>query len=81
VKKVAHTKATAETHIGTPLQGMLSKVFVKPGDQVKKNTPLFTIEAMKMETTITAPKDFRIEKVVLAEGNLVEADDLVLETK
>jgi pyruvate carboxylase len=80
VKKVAHTKATADTHIGTPLQGMLSKVFVKPGDQVKKNTPLFTIEAMKMETTITAPKDFRIEKVVLAEGNLVEADDLVLET-
>lgn len=80
VKKVAHIKATADTHIGTPLQGMLSKVFVKPGDQVKKNTPLFTIEAMKMETTITAPKDFRIEKVVLAEGNLVEADDLVLET-
>lgn len=65
--------------IGAPMQGMLSKIFVKEGDAVKKNQPLFTIEAMKMETTITAPRDFTVVKIILQERTLVEQDDLVME--
>ena len=41
----------------------------------------FTIEAMKMETTITASRDLTIKQVVLTEGTLVESDDLVLEVE
>jgi pyruvate carboxylase len=80
VKKETHSKATDLTkHVGSPMQGMLSKIFVKPGDVVQKNQPLFTIEAMKMETTITAPRDLTISKIVLPERTLVEQDDLILE--
>ena len=64
--------------IGAPLQGMLSKVLVKDGEAVKRNTPLFIIEAMKMETTITAPDDSTVQSLHLGEGTLVNADDLVL---
>ncbi|UOQ51017.1 pyruvate carboxylase [Hymenobacter cellulosivorans] len=64
--------------VGAPLQGMLSKVLVESGQQVKRNTPLFIIEAMKMETTITAPDDTTVQGVQLPEGTLVNADDLVL---
>ncbi|TGE24904.1 pyruvate carboxylase [Hymenobacter aquaticus] len=64
--------------VGAPLQGMLSKVLVESGQQVKRNTPLFIIEAMKMETTITAPDDTTVQGVQLSEGTLVNADDLVL---
>jgi pyruvate carboxylase len=78
-KKQSHLKASAENHIGAPLQGMLSKIFVKEGDVVKRNTPLFVIEAMKMETTITAPKDMTVKKIYLTEKTLVESDDLVVE--
>ncbi|MCC6690257.1 MAG: hypothetical protein IT235_01870 [Bacteroidia bacterium] len=46
---------------------------------MKKNAPLFVIEAMKMESTITALKDCKIKKVSLSESTLVETDDLVLE--
>ncbi len=81
VKKVSNAKATASNHIGTPLQGLLSKVFVKQGEKVAKNSPLFTIEAMKMETTITAPKDMAIDKIILQAGSMVESDDLVIESK
>ena len=81
VKKVSHKKAAGENQIGTPLQGMLSKVFVKVGDVVKRNTPLFTIEAMKMETTITASRDFKIKAIELNGGTLVESDDLVVEVE
>lgn len=79
VKKVSHKKVSTENEIGAPLQGMLSKVFVKEGDSVKKNQPLFVIEAMKMESTITAAKDGTIKKIFLQEQTLVEADDVILE--
>lgn len=81
IKKVQHKKASGDLQIGTPLQGMLSKLFVKAGDKVTRNTPLFTIEAMKMETTITASKDLKIKSIVLHEGTLVESDDLIVEAE
>lgn len=65
--------------IGSPLQGMLSKVFVKPGDKVRKNQPLFMVEAMKMETNITASTEGEIAEVILVPGTLVNTDDLVLQ--
>ncbi len=64
--------------IGAPLQGMLSKIFVKKGQTVKRNEPLFVIEAMKMETTVTAPVEFEIKSITLKEGVRVNADDLVV---
>jgi pyruvate carboxylase len=79
--KASHAKISSDKHIGSPLQGMLSKLFVKEGDVIKRNAPLFTIEAMKMETTITANQDMTITKIVLAERTLVEADDLVMERR
>ncbi|MBA3675399.1 MAG: hypothetical protein H0W75_10685 [Chitinophagaceae bacterium] len=52
---------------------------VKPEDKVEKNTPLFTIEAMKMESTIVAPRAGLIKNIILKEGVLVDQDDVVLE--
>ena len=40
---VVNKKASGENEIGSPLQGSLSKVLVKVGDEVKVNTPLFII--------------------------------------
>ena len=80
VTKISNAKADKANprQLGAPLQGMLSKVLVKPGQAVPKNTPLFVIEAMKMETTITAPQDLTVAEVILPEGSRVAADDLVL---
>jgi pyruvate carboxylase len=77
--KPSHKKVSADHEIGAPLQGKLSKILVKAGDKVAKNTPLFVIEAMKMESTIVAPVDGVVKQVVLAEGVLVEQDDVVIE--
>ena len=79
VRKVSNPKASGELQIGAPLQGRLARVFVKPGEAAKRNAPLFTIEAMKMETTITAPKDLTVKRIALNEATMVEADDLVIE--
>lgn len=71
-------KANAQ-QVGAPLQGMLSKLLVAKADQVKKNQPLFIIEAMKMETTITALQDGVVKHIELDKGALVNTGDLVLE--
>ncbi|MEY2949784.1 MAG: hypothetical protein RLZZ248_985 [Bacteroidota bacterium] len=78
VAVVSHQKAEGANQIGVPLQGSLSKILVQVGDKVSTNAPLFIIEAMKMESTITAPKEGVVKKIVLKEGVLVEQDDLVI---
>jgi pyruvate carboxylase len=81
VQKVEHRKADKSNNkqIGAPLQGMLSKVLVKKGEAVKKNQPLFVIEAMKMETNVSAPFDGTIDQIILDNGTLVNTGDLVIE--
>jgi pyruvate carboxylase len=80
VKTVHNAKADRANpkQIPAPLQGLLSKVLVEAGHRVAKNTPLFVIEAMKMETTITAPDDLTVGTLALGAGARVQADDLVL---
>ena len=76
---IVHIKASAANEVGAPLQGSLSKVLVKEGDKVAVNTPLFIIEAMKMESTITSPIAGVVKKVYLSEKTMVAQDDLVVE--
>jgi pyruvate carboxylase len=80
VEKVEHLKADKSNplEIGAPLQGMLSKILVKKGDKVVKNQPLFIIEAMKMETTITATENATVKQLVLKSGIMVQSEDLVI---
>lgn len=79
ISKIANRKAQSEKEIGAPLQGKLSKVFVKEGDVVEKNQPLFMIEAMKMETNIAAPFAGKVRKLVLKENEMVSQEDCVVE--
>lgn len=78
VTTVKNQKAEADNEIGSPLQGRISEVLVAAGDEVDENTPLFVIEAMKMETTVTAGQAGKVSKIVLVPGAMVEQDDLVI---
>jgi len=68
-------KATGENQIGSPLQGKISQIKVKEGEKVKTNTPLFVLEAMKMESIVTAPREAVIKKIHLNAGAIVEQGD------
>ncbi|SDM93113.1 pyruvate carboxylase [Kriegella aquimaris] len=83
VDKVENVKADASDpkQIGAPLQGLLSNVLVKKGEEVKRNQPLFVIEAMKMETSVTATEEGVVDRIQLNGGSLVNSDDLVLVLK
>jgi len=77
--KVSKEGAKAGHEVGTPLQGRLTRILVKPGDIVKKNQPLFIIEAMKMESIVAAPAPGTVKQVLLRENTTVEQDDWVIE--
>ncbi len=74
-------KAIERNEVGSPLQGKLSAILVEPGQQVKEGDPLFVVEAMKMETTVSAPFDGVIGKIHLDAGALVDQNDLVVSFK
>lgn len=75
---IRNVKAAGEGQVGSPLMGNLSKILVKVGDVVKSGDPLFVIEAMKMESTITSPIDGEVQGIALKEKTLVDTDDLVV---
>jgi pyruvate carboxylase len=79
VTKVSNRKASGPNEVGAPLQGRIAQVMVEEGQSVKENQPLFVIEAMKMETTITATAAGQVKKIHLNGGAMVEQDDLVVE--
>ncbi len=78
-KVVRNKKAENPGEVAAPLQGNLGQILVAPGDQVTVNQALFTIEAMKMETTVTAPIAGTVTQVFLREKTMVEQGDAVLE--
>ncbi len=80
ISKIENIKSDPENinEIGAPLQGMLYKILVKKGQEIKKNDPLFVIEAMKMETTVTAIEDGKIKLVSLKDGVMVGQNDLII---
>ncbi|MBS1778394.1 MAG: pyruvate carboxylase [Bacteroidetes bacterium] len=71
--------AANKSQIGAPLQGLLSKLLVNKGEAVKKNQPLFVIEAMKMETVVTAPGEGKVGHIELTAGTLVNTHDFIIE--
>jgi pyruvate carboxylase len=81
-----HTKARPRAkadpadplQIGAPIPGMISTLVVSVGTKVAKNAKLPTLEAMKMQTTVYAPADGIVDKVLVQVGEAVQSKDLLL---
>ena len=57
------------------LAGNIFKVHVAPGDRVEEGQALVVVEAMKMETAVSAPKAGSISDVFVREGDAVAVGD------
>ncbi|MBS1518426.1 MAG: biotin/lipoyl-binding protein [Bacteroidetes bacterium] len=64
--------------IVSPMPGIIKKLNVKEGQEVKKGDVLLVLEAMKMENEIKAKKDSVIKKVCVEEMSSVEKNELLL---
>ena len=70
-----------KSQVGSSIPGMVSKVNVKPGDEVKENQVLAVIEAMKMETSVVARMDGIVDQVLVKDGTSVKAGELLMTLK
>ncbi len=64
---------TDHGHMIAPMPGKILKIYVLEGAEVKAGTPILVMEAMKMEHTIKASKDGKIEKIHFKENVQVSA--------
>ena len=66
----AHGLALKALRAGlAPMPGVVVSVAFKPGDAVKEGQPLLVIESMKLETTLSAPRDGVIAEMPFAAGD------------
>jgi pyruvate carboxylase len=67
-----------ESHVAAPMPGAVATVAVKPGQKVNAGDLLMTLEAMKMETALSAAYDGQIKEVLVSRGQPVDAKDLLV---
>ena len=78
VVKVPMADEDDPKQIGASIPGAISKISVKRGDKVTKGQTLITVEAMKMETAVTAPEDGAIKDIHVEEGAAVKGGQLLI---
>ncbi len=60
------------------IPGRVATVAVNPGDAVTAGARLLSVEAMKMENVVPAPRDGTVERVAVGAGETVELGDLLV---
>lgn len=73
VFKGAGAQAQKGDSVKSSMPGLLVKVMVIVGDEVKEGTTLAIVEAMKMQNELRAPRDGVVKKINYKEGDQVEA--------
>ncbi|TDV39820.1 pyruvate carboxylase [Actinophytocola oryzae] len=68
---------TNQGHVGAPFAGVVT-LTVGEGDTVAAGDTVATIEAMKMEASITAPKAGTVQRVAIGSMQQVEGGDLLV---
>ncbi|MGL5439096.1 MAG: pyruvate carboxylase [Filifactoraceae bacterium] len=68
-------------HLSSPIPGTIAGIFVKSGDTIQINQPLFTVEAMKMETTVLSKINGIVDEVFITLGERINDDELIITFK
>ena len=62
----------------SPMPGLLKRLAVKVGDEIKAGEELAVVEAMKMENSLRAIDDVKIGKLLATEGQSLAVDQPIL---
>jgi methylmalonyl-CoA carboxyltransferase small subunit len=62
----------------SPVSGIVVRLIAQPGQNLQVGDPLMVLEAMKMETNITAPIAGRVAALRVAQGDNVQSGQVVV---
>ena len=77
VQPAAATVPAPTVEVTAQLSGNVYEVLCAAGDTVKRGDTLIILEAMKMETPVTAPEDGRIANLAVEKGMTVKTGQLI----
>lgn len=75
---VAQPVKVGGVEIKAPMSGLIVKIHVSEGQQVKRGQKLLVLEAMKMENDIISEHEGTVLKVLVKEGDNVETEQTLL---
>ncbi len=81
ISNVRMADPSDKSQVAASIPGAVSKVNVKPGDEVEENQVLAIIEAMKMETSVVAQMKGVIDELFIEPGQTVKAGELLATIK
>lgn len=67
----ADGKSLDAIEVSAPIPGLVMRVLVRSGETVRKDQPLVTLDAMKLENEIQSPRDGRVKAVPVKPGMAV----------
>ena len=71
--------ASADGRVKAPIPGLVTRVLVQLGQEVRAGRPLLYLEAMKMENEILAPRTGRVVELNVVPGQVVAMDEMLVE--
>jgi acetyl/propionyl-CoA carboxylase alpha subunit len=77
-----HRRSTGHDHASelvAPMPGQVRAVNIAEGESVTKGQTLLVLEAMKMEIRIQAPRDGKVMKLFVKQGQTVAREQILIE--
>jgi methylmalonyl-CoA carboxyltransferase small subunit len=79
VKQNGNGDTADENVCRSPIAGVVMRVNVQPGQQLQTDDLLLVLEAMKMETNVTAPFSGKVKAVNAEPGDAVQVNQVLVE--
>lgn len=70
--------ANSQNQIRAPMPGAVVSVQKKAGDAVAAGETILTIESMKLQTALVAPREGVIAEILRGEGQTFEKDEIII---
>jgi len=68
----------SKKEILAPIDGIISEIFVKEGDFVKKNQKLLFLSSMKMENELVSEFEGKIKEILVKKSQKVKKDEVLI---
>ena len=71
------TAGASQDAVKAPMPGAIVTVHRQAGEAVKRGDPVVTIESMKLQTTLPAPRDGILAEILRGAGETFEKDETI----
>ena len=74
----ASVSAAGANDVASPLSGTVVEVHVSEGQEVQQGDKVVTLEAMKMNTAVSAPRNAKVDSIKVQVGGSVQEGQVLL---